>query len=231
MMKKIVLLIEENYVKENAFLLKQNEEQFMLRRILLALFTAVMMGSIYVIMQDMLFMVLGAIGVIATYEYPILQMKNYKKKQQKEINAVFPQWVMQLETLVMANTIPIAIQKSYAVCPTILKEEVRQLAEKVIADPIDKKAYLHFLRSYQTADIVEVMLSLYQYNFSTKENMAYDFQILHKRLDALQCEARKKAQEEKSFFYGLLLIIEPSLACLWIMLVCMRLSDLIMELI
>lgn len=227
-MKKLLMMIEEDYVKENAFILKTSEFQFMRNRILIALMTCLMISLIYYVKRDTLLMLMIIVGTVIMYEYPLMQMKQYKKKQQNLINSAFPQWVMQLEVLVMTNTIPLSIQKSYEVCPSILKDEVKKLSQKVMNDPINKDSYLDFLKGYQTTDIIEVMLSLYQYNFSTKENMAYDFQILHKRLDKLKSEARLNTYKEKEFLYGMLLIIEPMIACVWILGMVMQLSNLIM---
>lgn len=227
-MNKIILLLEEDYIKENAFVLKKSEYQFMVQRLLLALVSMITIAIMSFLLNNIIYLFISPFVSFIAYEYPLIAMKNYKKKKQLQINADFPLWVMQLEALVVINTIPNAIKESIDVCPESFKDEVIKLTEKIMIDPVDKKAYLDFLQGYQTSDITEVMLSLHQYNFSTKENMVYDFQILHRRLDSLRTDARKEQYKQKTTFYGFLVMACPFLTTLWILYMIMTLSDLIM---
>ncbi|MEG2792761.1 MAG: hypothetical protein RR909_03165 [Bacilli bacterium] len=226
-MNNLILFFEEDYIKKNNFLLVKSELNFMKQRFLLALMTFLSLLLVSAVIKDLSFIIFIPIGVVGVYMYPLYQLKQYKKNMAKRIENDFPIWLMQLEVLVLTNTIPNAIKKSINVCPNSLKEDIVLLSNKVMVDPTNKSYYLDFIKPYQTSDITEVLLSLYQFNFANKQDLAYDFHVLHNRMDVLKTKARSIAYEEKGFYYGLILLAEPMVACVWILGMVMLLSNLL----
>ena len=225
--KKILYAIEEPYVKEHAYLLSISEAKFMMQRILISLFMGGgMAGLSYCIGVPMLYYCIP-VTIIMIYFYPINMLKKYKLKRQDEINEAFPIWILQLESLVLSNNISNCVKKSIDVCPKILKEEIQILADKIEVEPINKEHYLSFLEEYKTSNITEVMLALYQFNFVKKEQLAYDFSLIHHRIDKLKMDAQEKKYRIQADIWGLILISLPLLSMVWSMYFCMILSEVI----
>ena len=227
-MKKILNFITEDYVKENAYLLKGSTMQFMKQRIFMSIFVFLLFMSGYALMKDPFFIGLSVAVAGCIYIYPLLKMRGYKKKKQNEIDLAVSQWVIQLEPLILTNTIPVAIEKSLSICPKAIKNDVQVLSEKIMVEPTNKTYYMDFVKGFHTSDITEIMLSLHQYNFVNKEDILLDFQILHKRLEEIRAESKKKQNEEKSFMYSMLLIVEPFLMMFWVLMFVFTISGLMM---
>ena len=96
-------------------------------------------------------------------------------------------------------------------------------------EPTNKAHYMNFCAGFQNSDMIEAMLSLHQYNFSDKNEILLDFQLLHRRIDEMRSETKKKQNEEKIFFYGMILIAEPFLTMLWVLQFVMMISTLMMD--
>lgn len=201
----------------------------MMVRFALASFTFLIFAIGYIFIRDSMVLLCGVGSSMFFYQYPYVQLKKYKNKKQEEIELAMTQWILQLEPLILTNTIPCAIQKSIRIAPDCMVEEVTQLSENIMNDPTNKQYYLDFFFGFATSDMIEVMLSLYQYNFSDKDEILLDFQLLHRRIDELRTETKNKQNEEKIFFYGMILIAEPFLTMLWVLQFVMLISTLMMK--
>lgn len=225
----ILNFIVEDYVFEHSYLLKCSIKKFMLVRIMLGLCAFVLFGILYFVTHNTSVLLLCVLASLFFYMYPYIQLKKYKKKKEGEIEVAITQWILQLEPLILTNTIPIAIQKSIRIAPTCIVEEVKQLSAKILNEPTNKAHYLNFCSGFQSSDMMEAMLSLHQYNFSDKDEILLDFQLLHRRMDELRTETKKKQNEEKIFFYGMILIAEPFLTMLWVLQFVMVISTQMMK--
>lgn len=229
-MKKLCMLLEETYVKENAFLLK-DEVQFMKQRICFALVSGLLTFIVSLCIGKPQLCIMGIIVFMLVYKAPIYMLKKYKDKQQRSVNSAFLIWILQLEALVLSNNISNSIKKSVQYCPDIIKDEVYQLAKKVELEPMNKNHYLSFLKAYQTLDINEVLLSLYQFNFVKKEDLAYDFALIHHRIDKLKLKEQENNYRIQADNWGLVLMSCPILGMSWSMYFCVQLNEIIFNMI
>ena len=62
------------------------------------------------------------------YMYPLMQLKKYKRKKQEEVALAMTQWILQLEPLILTNTIPVAIHKSICIAPICITDEIKSLS-------------------------------------------------------------------------------------------------------
>ncbi len=229
--EKLLYILEERFVKDNTYLLKDSEYNFMKQRIILATACGVLMSAITFFLNSRYCLVVGMITLCVIYKFPLYLLMKYKKQRQNQVNGAFLIWILQLEALVLSNNISNSIKKSIRYCPGVLQEEVRVLSKKVEKEPTNKNHYLDFAPHYQTMDMNEVMLSLYQFNFAKKEDLAYDFALIHHRIDKLKLYEQETNYRIQSDNWGLILMCCPILGMIWSMFFCIQLNEIIFNMI
>ncbi len=230
-MNAILLQLAEPIVKRYETNLQGGLLMFMKQRIqltMISMLVVFVIGYIWQGIHAIFFSV--AIGCLC-YQLPLYTFEKYIKKQQRLINEAFLIWILQLEALVLTSNISNAIKKSVAFCPAILKEEIQELASQVEVNPMHKPYYQKFLQQYETSDIREVMLSLYQFNFVKKEQLVYDFEKIHKRIDDLKLGQQQLNYRIQADNWGLLLMSCPILGMVWSMFFCVQLNEIIFNMI
>ncbi len=228
---RLLYLIEETYVKENASLLKDGEFVFMKQRVVLALVCGFLSLIAFLLFKIAYWYVFAFVIMIFVYKLPLSLLKSYKSKYQVQVRQSFLIWILQLEALVLSNNISNSIKKSAKFCPSIIKEEVEILAKRVEKEPTNKEHYLKFLKEYQNMDMNEVMLSLYQFNFVKKEDLAYDFALIHSRIDNLKLHEQETQYKIQADNWGLVLMCCPILGMGWSMYFCVQLNEIIFNMI
>lgn len=217
----------EQWLIDNQHLLNKPLADFMRNRITVALVAMFTPIAFAVFTRNLFFLMIGPLVAVLVYSAPISLLKSGKKAKEKEIVKVFPDWISTLQTLVLIDTIPNAIRESIDSAPEIIREDIEKLANKILVEPLERSHYMSFLNEYQNPSITETMLSLYQFNFNKKEDLAYEFEVLHARMDRIAAENRRNAVQEKSFFYGMVLMAGPGVATAWIVIISLRLSMIV----
>ena len=218
----------EEWLIDNQFLLNKSLKDFMRNRLIVSLLVILMSLTGAIILKSLPMIIFSPLVGVVVYTIPVAMLKGQKKDREKAIMKVFPDWIATLQTLVLVTTIPNAVYQSVDSAPKEIQDEVRKLSNAILAEPLERQHYLDLLKEYDNANISEVMLSLYQFNFSNKDDLAYEFEVLHNRIDRIAAMNRRQAVEEKAFFYGLVLMVGPGLATGWIMFTALRLAMLVM---
>ena len=218
----------EEWLIDNQFLLNKPLKDFMRNRLIVSLLVILMSLTGAIILKSLPMIIFSPLVGVVVYTIPVAMLKGQKKDREKAIMKVFPDWIATLQTLVLVTTIPNAVYQSVDSAPKEIQDEVRKLSNAILAEPLERQHYLDLLKEYDNANISEVMLSLYQFNFSNKDDLAYEFEVLHNRIDRIAAMNRRQAVEEKAFFYGLVLMVGPGLATGWIMFTALRLAMLVM---
>lgn len=120
----------------------------------------------------------GAIGMgifIALFGFfvqPRLKYNNTKKELMREIETVFPDWLLELSLLLQTDNLHVALEKTIPTAPLLIRKELRTLSEAIINDPTDVQPFLNFF-SYLPLDNIHSSMKLL---FSISEFGAADEQ-------------------------------------------------------
>lgn len=161
------------------------------------------------------------------FKIPYFYLKMMVKKKTQQVFTDFPLWLSSLEVLILSNNIPNTLKKSFMTCPVSIKKDLQILIGKIEQDPMNQQNYIDFLSQYKLADINELMLDLYQFNYLDKSLMISEFAVLHKRLNALNSSNRKRLHEQSLFFIGAINSIPLFLLSIYILLIANMLSNVL----
>ena len=79
----------------------------------------------------------------------------------EEINAAFPQWLMQMALLLQSNNVRRSIESSISGAPKILKPELETLVNDLKGMPNSERPYLAFLKRFHLSPVQSAMKMLY----------------------------------------------------------------------
>ena len=85
----------------------------------------------------------------------------------REIRAVFPCWLFDVLLLMQSENIPVALAKSEAQAPAVLKGALRELQGELEAHPASPEAFLGFLAEFRMTEVEGIMRKLYAMNCGT----------------------------------------------------------------
>jgi hypothetical protein len=113
------------------------------------------------IRQSMLYgcLFLG-VTVFMLYQHKI-GYNTTKKSATKEIEATFPQWMMEVALLLQTNSVKSALYHSIPNAPEILKEELAKFYEAVNQNPHSIDPYINFMHDFDVPQITSAMKMLY----------------------------------------------------------------------
>lgn len=175
-----------------------------------------------------LFIIASVLISYGIYKIDYFMIKSVFKAQQKSIKDSFPLWMSTLEVLIVTNNIPNTLKKSLPSCPKPIVKDLEKFIAKLEINPIDKEAYKDFLSEYNIPEIQEIVLDLYQFNFVDKNNISTEFAALHKRLNRISSDTRKRRQESDTFLIGALNSMPLMIVSLYILMISNLLSSAIM---
>lgn len=175
-----------------------------------------------------LFIIASVIISYGIYKIDYFMIKSVFKTQQKSVKDAFPLWMSTLEVLIVTNNIPNTLRKSLPSCPKPIVKDLERFIARLDVNPIDKEAYKDFLSQYNIPEIQEIVLDLYQFNFVDKNNISTEFAALHKRLNRISSDTRKRRQESDTFLIGALNSLPLMVVSLYILMISNLLSSAIM---
>ena len=124
----------------------------------------------------------------------------------KELNRVFPSWLMEMALLMQGNNVQVSIEKTIDHAPAILKEELQELSDSLKRKPDAIEPYLGFLKTFQLSSVQSSMKMLYSISESGSGDAQAQIQILVQRNSKMLDKAEKLSNEKSlagisSIFY------------------------------
>lgn len=124
----------------------------------------------------------------------------------KEINRVFPSWLMEMALLMQGNNVQVSIEKTIEHAPAILKEELQVLSDSLKRKPDAIGPYLGFLKMFQLSSVQSSMKMLYSISESGSGDAQAQIQVLVQRNSKMLDKAEKLSNEKSlagisSIFY------------------------------
>lgn len=79
----------------------------------------------------------------------------------REIEKVFPQWILNLALLLQNDNVQVSLEKSLEDSPDVLRRNLAKLIEELKVNPTGIKPYISFMKQYEIPDIESTMKVLY----------------------------------------------------------------------
>lgn len=101
--------------------------------------------------------------IYLVYKQPYFKLNRELKKLKEELNLQFSIWLRMMEVLLSYHTVVLAIEKSIASAPHLMKHHLEILVKKLSHDPLNRDIYLSFMSDYEELNIERSMNHLYRY--------------------------------------------------------------------
>lgn len=228
-------MFSEKDLKDKVKVSKVDVNVILNYRKMLSIFTIFMMGllifvylKLHLISEFLPYFISLIIIYFIMFKIPYWLMLLKIKKLQRQVYYDFPLWVSSLEVLIISNTVVNTLKQSIPTCPASILPDLKRLVLQLEKDPTNKQYYKEFLSQYDIADIKEMMMDLYQFNFLNKDLMIQEFKSLNTRLNKMEQASRKQKQTQQIFLLGALNSIPLFLLGCYILLIANMLSSILM---
>lgn len=110
-------------------------------------------------------MVLTIAGILASVWFGFLRqtlaVRSAKKAIQREIEKVYPDWLLELTLLLQTDNMHVAIEKTLADAPAVLRQDLEDLADDIMVNPNDLTPYAAFFNFLNLPSVRSSMKLLY----------------------------------------------------------------------
>lgn len=110
-------------------------------------------------------MILTIAGVLASVWFGFLRqtlaVRSAKKAIQREIEKVYPDWLLELTLLLQTDNMHVAIEKTLADAPAVLRQDLEDLADDIMVNPNDLTPYAAFFNFLNLPSVRSSMKLLY----------------------------------------------------------------------
>ena len=129
-----------------------------------------------------------------------------KKNLIAEVKSAFPKWLMDLALLIQSENVQVAIQKSRAHLPVILKGEVDTLVDRLDIEPESSEPYHRFLECLTLPEINAAMGMLYAVSIGNSGNCGSQIEeLITKNLEMLDAADTERLKDKTAGMYLLFL--------------------------
>jgi hypothetical protein len=127
------------------------------------------MTIIGIVLRSIPLILFGAYGTYFLLMSPKSRLEGAKKKVAKEIQKVFPQWLMELTLLLQTENVPVSLYQSLTQVPAIMHREIELLLAEIDRAPNRIEPYHAFFQVLHMEDVITSMKILY--SISAFDNM------------------------------------------------------------
>ncbi|MCH1981878.1 hypothetical protein MCG98_04740 [Ruminococcus sp. OA3] len=120
-----------------------------------------------------------------------------RRRTVREIQKVFPGWVMELILLLQTNNVFTSIEATRGNAPAVLRDSIRQLLSDMQAEPGSVYPYLRFLDDFDLPDVKTAMRMLYAMDETGTGNAEIQMNALIKRNNMLLDKAERIQNEDR----------------------------------
>ena len=114
----------------------------------------------------------------------------------REINRVFPGWLMEMALLLQGNNVQVAIEKTIGHAPAVLQADLQKLSDRLKCTPDALEPYLEFLGMFQLSSVLSSMKVLYSISESGNGDAQSQIRILVQRNSKMMDKAEKLSNEK-----------------------------------
>lgn len=138
---------------------------------------------------------LGIIGIFLLNQHRMGYRIAYDKVV-REINRVFPGWLMEMALLLQGNNVQVSIEKTIDHAPAVLKTDLQKLSDSLKRTPDAIGPYQEFLGMFELSAVVSSMKMLYAISESGNGDAQSQIRILVQRNSKMMDKAEKLSNEK-----------------------------------
>lgn len=138
---------------------------------------------------------LAVMGVLLLNQHKMGYRIAYDKVV-REINRVFPGWLMEMALLLQGNNVQVSIEKTIGHAPAVLREELQRLSDHLKRTPDAIEPYLEFLQIFELSAVLSSMKMLYAISESGNGDAQSQIRILVQRNSKMMDKAEKLSNEK-----------------------------------
>lgn len=139
-------------------------------------------------------LILTVVGAILLNQHKMGYRVAYDKVV-REINRVFPSWLMEMALLLQGNNVQVSIEKTIEHAPSVLKGELQKLSDKLKRKPDAVEPYLDFLGMFGLSSVQSSMKMLYAISESGSGDAQSQIRILVQRNSKMLDKSEKISNE------------------------------------
>ena len=129
-------------------------------------------------------------------EHMGLRTRMAKRRLERGVQEVFPHWLMEVSLLLQSENVQVALQKSYADAPVLLKPELKKMLEQLNRHPTDMEPYLSFFERLSLQEIRSSMKMLYSLSEGTGGSAGSQIMDIIRRNQILMDQAEQLKNED-----------------------------------
>jgi len=201
---------DEYYEKRYYKLINYNKRKEFNRSLIKSAIVMIFAAVIFLLTFSKVLLVIGIVISLFAYAESGIGYNILKKDIIKEINEVFPTWLLEVSLFMNIENVQISIFKSYETAPGILKTALKKLLQQLDNDPNSAMPYNMFLSELDVAEISEVMSSLYSLSVAAGGDFEEELKVIISRNYKLLNKAEQHKYNDKIAILNTYIIV-PSL--------------------
>lgn len=119
-----------------------------------------------------------------------------RRRVTRELEKVFPRWLMDVSLLLQSENVQVAIFKSYQDAPRLMQPELKKLIVALQDNPASMEPYRNFFREFPLPEVQSAMKMLYSLSEGTGGNAAPQIADLIRRNQILMDKGEKMKNED-----------------------------------
>lgn len=131
------------------------------------------------------------------FKMDYINKRTFYKKHLHDIDLLLPYYLKSLEILIQHYTVPVAMGKSVENAPTIFKDGLVRLVEKIDAGDPSIEPYMEFAREYPVRDSMRMMRLLYRLSLGRQDRKQEQLLTFSKTISNLQQKSRETKYKER----------------------------------
>lgn len=165
-----------------------------------AIYTAITVavtGVLYFLFKSKFILLLGVAATIFMVQQHNVDYNLAKKALRKQVQLVFPVWMMDVALLLQSENVRMAIRHSYNNAPKILKPPLYQMLNDLANNPDSPEPYDRFLEELNIPEVQDAMSTLYSVSAGLGGNVSEEFESIIQKTNALRDNAESIKNNDK----------------------------------
>lgn len=152
-------------------------------------------------------MLIGGGAIVFTLMQPGMMQRIAKKKILREVDKAFPVWIMELSLFLQTDNPQVALTKSVAHAPYVLKADLEKMIDGIQKNPANIAPYLNFMSQFDLPDVQSALRMLYSMSESGTSEFSKQILFLIERNNRLLDKAERMANEDKISGTSMLVLV------------------------
>jgi hypothetical protein len=161
-----------------------------------------LVNAIAVIAFNQMWMVIiSLLTIYMTYKIPYWRLLSKYRRLLHQVKIEFPIWIRQVQVLMQTNTVTKAFEYSLPSAPTLLRNDIGALVDRLHHSPCAVESYTLFLHQFPILEVDRVMKMMYRYAIIGQQDANHQLNRVLAATTKLLRQERLVAQQQKLGLY------------------------------